>query len=120
MKATTEQRQTVLALVKPYDTAAQRDWYLAAGLSNQRYRWDIYWTALDRLDAVTKYEIVRALDNLKDGHMNTLLRSVILDLRSKCLLCEEAVDTRLVEQNVCEACFEKMPEGRWVKTGELA
>lgn len=120
MKATTEQRQMVLEIVKPYDTCLQRDLYLKAGFSNERYRWDIYWVALGLCDVVKKYEISRALDNLKDAHMDTLLRSVIRDLRSKCLLCEEAVDTRLVEQNVCEACFEKMPEGRWVKTGELA
>lgn len=77
MKISDELFTVLKDAVAPFDTDESRTAYRNAGLTSMRYRWDMFWRAVDK-----RRFNVQDLDkeDLNDAHVDTALRKIIPDL----------------------------------------
>ena len=72
------------ALITPLDTPERRERYIAgdfprsAGVQDldTRYRWDLYWASGASAN-VFEWAATRGVDDLKDAHVDTMLRRIV-------------------------------------------
>jgi hypothetical protein len=74
MKASKELQHKVRGALIGLDTRERRGEYQRRELSDQRYRWDLLWTAVDR----GRFNLDDAYDEgLHDSHIETVLKSIV-------------------------------------------
>lgn len=66
--------------VEPLDTQKARNNYLNADLSDERYRWDLFWAATRQDFNINDLYNV---EGLKDSHVDTALRKIVPPLKEK-------------------------------------
>ena len=69
--------------IAPHDTPFHRDRYKSAGLSDKRYRWDLFFQAEAKRrphEPTTKWMCDVLYTYLSDDHIDTALRSIVKPL----------------------------------------
>lgn len=73
MRATREYIDNLRERIAPHDTPERRARYVARGLGDRRYRWDLLWTAYD----LAPFSIYGPGGHMTDASVDTALRRIV-------------------------------------------
>jgi len=71
MKMSPVHYEALRTAIEPLDTPQRRDTYRNAGRTDERYRWDLFYTVRPQLPTFAMYQY------LNDSHIDTALRRII-------------------------------------------